>query len=121
MINSEKAFDMLPFVSDIYEKIDMGKYIANKKFELVKNKDKNKSKNKEEVDEVKIMGYGLDMFSYIMKNSPKVKDEFFNIVAIIEDKELKEVKAQPLGNTLKTIKLLFKDVETMIFFKQAMQ
>lgn len=117
MISSEKAFDMLPHVSDIYEKIDMGKYIANKKFEVVKNK----AKNKEEVDEVKIMGYGLDMFSYIMKNSPKVKDEFFNIVAIIEDKELEEVKAQPLGSTLKTIKLLFEDAETMIFFKQAMQ
>ena len=111
MINSEKAFDMLPYVSDIYEKIDMGKYIANKKFEIAKNKNN---------DEVEIMGYGLDMFSYIMKQSPKIKDEFFQIVAIIEDKTLEEVKAQNLGETIGTIKALFEDIETMDFFKQAM-
>lgn len=111
MINSEKAFDMLPYVSDIYEKIDMGKYIANKKFEIAKNKNN---------DEVEIMGYGLDMFSYIMKQSPKIKDEFFQIVAIIEDKTLEEVKAQNLGETIGIIKALFEDIETMDFFKQAM-
>lgn len=111
MVSSEKAFDMLPYVSDIYEKIDMGKYIANKKFEVAKNKNN---------DEVEIMGYGLDMFSYIMKQSPKIKDEFFQIVAIIEDKTLEEVKAQNLGETIGTIKVLFEDIETMDFFKQAM-
>lgn len=115
MISSEQAFDMLPYIADIYEKVNMQKYIANKKFQIVKDKKKN-----EEIDEVKIFGYGLDMFAYVMKQSPKVKDEFFNIVVIIDDKTLEEVKAQNFTKTIGTIKALFEDIETMDFFKQAM-
>lgn len=113
MINTEKAFDMLPYIADIYEKVDLGKYIATKKFEAVKNKDK-------KANEESMFVAGLDMFKYVMKKSPKIKEEFFNIVAIIEDKSLEEVKAQELGQTIKTVKELFEDIETMDFFKQAM-
>lgn len=111
MISSEKAFDILPYVSDIYEKVNINKYITDNKKQIKKGTQ----------SELQVMGFGLDMFSYVMKNSPKIKEEFFNVVAIIEDKDLKEVKAQPLGNTLKTIKLLFEDIETMDFFKSAMK
>ena len=110
MISSEKVFDMLPFVSDIYEKTNINKYITDQKKKITTG---NQS-------EAKIMGYGLDMFSYIMKQSPKVKKEFFNIVAILEDKTIEEVKKQGLGQTIGVIKSLFEDEETMSFFKSAM-
>lgn len=110
MISTEKAFDMLPYVSDIYEKTDIQKYILDKKAAIKKGK----------VEELQVMGFGLDMFSYILKQSPKVKIEIFTIVSMIEEKTMEEVKAQPFSKTIKTIKDLFEDSETMDFFKQAM-
>jgi len=109
MLSSEKAFDMLPYVSDIYEKVNIQKYVLD-------NKRKGDTK-----DKLAIMGFGLDMFSYIMKQSPKVKTEIFTIVSMIEGKDIKEVKAQPFTQTLKTFKDLFEDKDTIDFFKSAMQ
>ena len=111
MLSSEKAFDMLPYVSDIYEKVDINKYVTDNKKKVAKNKD----------SELQIMGFGLDMFSYILKHSPKIKTEIFTIVSMIEDKDIKEVKAQSFVQTLKTFKELFEDKEAMDFFKSAME
>lgn len=111
MISTEKAFDILPHVSEIYEKVNIKKYITDKKTKLKKGTN----------NEVEMMGLGLDMFSYVLKQSSKVKEEFFNIVAIIEDKNLEDVKKQSLIVTIKTIKDLFEDIETMDFLKSAMQ
>lgn len=110
MISTEKAFDMLPYVADIYEKVDIKSYIKEKKKTI-------KGKQTEE----DIMGFGLDMFSYVIKQSPKVKKEFFEVVAIIEDKKVEEVKKQSFGKTINTIKSLYEDEETMDFFKSAMK
>jgi len=111
MISSEKAFDILPYVSDIYEKLNLNKYIKDKKVKLKKG----------ENVEIKLLGIGLDMFSYVMKNSPKVKNEVFEIVAILEDKTLEEVKEQPFSQTISTIKGLYEDKETVDFLKSAVE
>lgn len=108
MINSEKAFDMLPYVVDIYEKIDLDGY----RKKVVKE-----SKGKE----VDLMTIGIDLFKFIMKNSGKIKTEFFSIVAIADDKDVEEVKNQSLVKTMTRIKEIFADKELVDFFKSAMQ
>lgn len=110
MISTEKAFEILPYISDIYEKLDFTGFIE--KYQ------KNKDEEDKEKRQIKV---GLDIFSFVLKQSGEVKEEFFNIVAIVEDKKVEEVKKQPLVETLKTIKELFADKELTDFFKLAMQ
>lgn len=111
MISSEKAFDILPFVADIYYKIEIERHLKDYQSKNDKNLD---------LENLKLFE-GLNIFAFILKNSSKFKDEFFNIVAIIEDKELAEVKAQSPTATLKSIKELFANKELTDFFKEAMQ
>lgn len=108
MITSEQAFDMLPHVTDIYDKLDLDSY----------KKELNESLKGKKVDNIEV---GITVFKYVLKNSNKVKDEFFNIVAIAEEKPLDEVKKQPLLTTISTFRSIFSNKETMDFFKQAMQ
>lgn len=110
MLSTEKAFDILPYVSDIYEKIDIAVFIKSYK-EKTKGKDVKQNQ----------MIAGLDLFSFILKQSSKVKEEFFNIVAIMEDKKATEVRKQPFIQTITTIKELFADKELVDFFKGAME
>jgi hypothetical protein len=113
MLNSEKAFDMLPFVVDIYDKLDMDNYRkkAAQKYE----------KSNKEGKPVSQLDAGIEAFKYVMKNSTKVKEEFFAVVASFEDKTVEEVKAQPFAKTLLTFKTIFTDPELTNFFKEAMQ
>jgi hypothetical protein len=115
MISTEKAFDMLPYVADIYEKVDIKSYVKKK------NKKIKSKQTKKDITEEDMTDFGLDMFAYIIRQSPKVKKEFFEIVAIIEDKKVEEVKKQNFGKTIKTIKGLYEDAETMDFFKSAVK
>lgn len=110
MLSTEKAFNILPYISDIYEKLDFTEFI-----------NKYQSNEEEEDNERRQIVTGLDMFSFIMKQSGKIKDEFFNIVALVEEKEIEEIKKQSFATTLKTIKDLFTDKELSDFFKTAMQ
>lgn len=109
MINSEQAFDMLPHVVEIYEKLDIESY---------RRKAIAKTKGNKEVDLKKV---GLEVFLYIIKNSTKVKEEFFSVVAIVDKKTAEEIKNQPLAKTISTFKSIFTDKELMDFFKTAMQ
>lgn len=109
MISTEKAFDMLPYISDIYEELDIKGYIEENKITLDSNDD----------FKTKMLSVGLDMFSYVLKNTGKIKEEIFEVVAIIEDKTLEEVKAQSIAKTMKTFKSLFEDKDIVDFFKQA--
>jgi len=108
MFNTEKAFDMLPSVVTLYDKLDLDAY---------RKKIAAKTKGKDENDKEAL---GIDLFKYILKNSTKVKEEVFEIVSIFEDKTVEEVKAQSFIKTVNTIKSIFSDKETMSFFKQAM-
>lgn len=109
MINSEQAFDMLPYVVDIYEKLDIESY---------RRKTIAKYKGKKNIDQQKV---GLDVLLYIVKNSSKVKEEFFTVVAIADKKAVEEIKEQSLAKTISTFKEIFTDKELMDFFKTAMQ
>lgn len=107
-IDSEQAFDLLPYVADIYEKIDLDGY---------RKKVTNENKGEKDIDQQQV---GIDAIKYVLKNSTKVKEEFFNIVAIAEHKTVAEVKKQSFIKTIQSIKNIFSDPDLVDFFKQAM-
>lgn len=109
MISTEKVYDMLPTVVGLYDKLDIEEYLK---------KIRKENKNKKNVDS-KIIG--IDMFKYILKNSSKVKEEVFGIVAIFEEKTVEEIKSQNFMLTINTLKEIFEDKETTDFLKQAME
>ena len=109
MFSTEKAFDMLPVVTVLYDKLDIDGYAKKIKEE---NKGKTGISNE-------ILGIGL--FKYVLKNSAKIKEEVFEVVAIIEEKTVDEIKAQNFITTINTIKDIFQDKETTDFLTQAMQ
>lgn len=111
MLSTEKAFDMLPTVVVLYDKLDIDGY---RKRLAEENKDKNKK-------DLNIKVLGTDLFKHILKNSQKVKEEVFEMVSIFEDKPIEEVKAQNFMKTINTAKEIFTDKDTMELFKSAIQ
>ncbi|MBU3176093.1 hypothetical protein KPL47_06890 [Clostridium estertheticum] len=107
MISTEKVYDMLPVVTVLYDKLDLDGY--RKKF--IKE-----NKGKKDIDKNAI---GIDVFKHILKNSQKVKEEIFEVVAIFEEQTVEEVKAQSFMKTLNSLKEIFSDKETVDFLKQA--
>lgn len=108
MFTTEKAFDALPTVVDLYDKLDIDGYRK-------KISEENKGKGKK----VDVNAIGINLLKYILTNTPKIKEEVFSLVAIFEDKTVEEVKAQNFVKTLKTFKTIFEDKDLMDFFKQA--
>lgn len=108
-INSEQAFDMLPYVADIYEKTRFDEYRKNLQ---------ERYKGKKNVDG---LDPAIDATKYILKNSGKVKHEFFSIVAIAENRKVTEVKEQSYIKTVQAIKKIFSDPELVGFFKEYTQ
>ena len=108
MINTEMAFDMLPAVVDLYDKLDIDVYIK-------KMSEENKGKKLDE------KSLGINLFKFVLKNSSKVKNEVFEIVAVFEEKTVEEVKSQNFMLTIGTFKAIFTDKEAVSFFKQAMR
>lgn len=111
-MNSEKAFDMLPYAVDIFDKLKIDEYVKE-------NSKSATGKTAEEIENIK-KETGLGLIKYILKNSAKVKEEFFSIVAIFEGITEEEAKKQGLAKTIKSIKSIFSDNELMDFFKGAM-
>lgn len=107
-VNTEQAFDMLPHAADIYTNLNLKEYFK---------KNQVKPKKDEDLTAAKKLA-GIDAIAYILKNSPKAKNEFFHIVAIFEEKTVDEVKKQPITTTIKTIKEIMTDEELMDFFTQ---
>lgn len=108
MISTSKAFDMLPSVVDLYDKLDIDGY---RKAMAAENKGK-------EVDQTTL---GINLFKFVLKNSGKIKGEVFEIVAVFEDKTVGEIKEQSFASTLLAFKEIFADKEAVSFFKSAIQ
>jgi len=111
MVSTDKVFDMLPTAVDLYDKLKIDSY---RKKIAEENKGKDKANINTEV-------LGIDLFKYILKNSGKVKEEVFEIVAIFEEKTAEEVKAQSPAKTFNTLKEIFQDKETTDFLASAMK
>lgn len=56
------------------------------------------------------------IFSILPLLVKKFKNEVFEILSIIEEKNIEEIKAQPFGNTFSQLKDLFKDEDFKSFF-----
>ena len=108
MLSTDKAFDILPHIVDVYEKLDFDKYI----------KDKQKEYKKNPVSQTQA---GIDLFKYIFRNASKIKSEIITIVAILQGKTEEEIAKQDFMQTINEVKNIFIDKETMDFFKQAVQ
>ena len=111
-INTEKAFDMLPYAVEIIEKVDMRGYI-------LRNKGVLNTKDKDDADKI-LKDKGFDFAMHIHKNTGKIKSEVFEILAIVHDKPADEIKAQPFSETILQLKVLLQDKELIGFFKSAM-
>ena len=108
MITTSQALDMLPAVVDLYDKLDLDEYRK-------KIAEENKGKQLDQ------MSAGINLFKFVLKNSGKVKNEVFEIVAIFEDKPIEEIKAQNFMVTAKSLKEIFSDKEAMELFKSAVK
>lgn len=109
MISTEKAFDMLPMVTVLYDKLAIDKY----RDELAK---KNKGKKN-----ISAESLGIDIFKYILQNSGKVKEDFFEIASVFEEKPIEEIKAQSFTKTILTMKEIMTDGDAVDFFKSVIQ
>ena len=108
MISTEKAFDMLPSVVDLYDKLGVDDYRK-------KMAEDNKGKKLDQMTE------GISLVKFILKNSGKAKEEVFEIVAVFEEKTVEEVKKQNFMITFNSFKAIFSDKEALSFFKQAIR
>jgi len=108
MISTEKAFDMLPSVVDLYDKLQIDDYRK-------KIAEENKGKKLDQ------MTSGINLFKFVLKNSAKVKEEVFEIVAVFEEKSVEEIKAQDFMLTINTFKEIFSDKDAVKLFRSAMQ
>lgn len=106
MVSTEKVFDMLPIVVELYDKLDLDGYRR-------KVAKENKNTN--------VKDLGVDVFKYILKNSGKVKEEVFEIVSVFEEKTVEEIKSQSFITTINSLKEIFSDKDTVDFLKQAME
>ncbi len=107
MFTSEQAFDMLPHAVDIYDKLNMDAY----RKEVVEKHQSQKPDQKE---------VGIEVIKYIIKNSPKIKEECFHIIAVAEGKTVEEIKKRPVLETVKVFNSIISDESLMDFFKSAM-
>ena len=108
MISTEKAFDMLPSVVDLYDKLQIDDYRK-------KMAEENKGKKLDQ------MTSGINLFKFVLKNSAKVKEEVFEIVAVFEEKSVEEIKAQDFMTTINSFKTIFADKDAVSFFSQAIR
>ena len=108
MITTEKAFDMLPSVVDLYDKLEIDSYRKNMT-------EKNKGK---ELDQTTL---GINLFKFVLKNSAKIKNEVFEIVAIFQEKPVEVVKEQNFIKTINSLREIFADKEAMELFGDAIR
>jgi len=100
-MKAEKMYDMLPCVGEMFEKLDIQKIFKDAQNE----KDLNKR--------------GMDMIKIILKNSKKVKQEFFELISIYKEITIEEAKNLQPDEAIESLKEIFSELGVMDFFKQA--
>lgn len=103
MLNTDKAIDMIPYLTGIYEKIDKAPFKGMK------------GKSAEEV--------GKKAMVSVLKNLPTFKNEIYSIVSLVCEKPVEDIKKQGIGETIKQFKEIYNDIakdkELQSFFKEA--
>lgn len=118
MITTEQAFDMMPNVVGIYEKLKIRDFAQKRAKELVKKYPTEPTKEQKHEMSSEI---GAEIVAYILKESPRAKEDFFGMVAIACGVTVEEAKAQSPAKSFKVFKELISDPELMDFFSEAMK
>lgn len=108
IITTEKAFDVLPFVGDIADKLKL----ADEVEKMTKKFNNNKTGQ---------MSAGIQLSTFVIRNIGKVKKEVFEILSIIDNKTTKEIREQDIQVTIKRVMELVTDAKLMELFKSAME
>lgn len=108
MITTSKAFDMLPSVVDLYDKLDIDGY---RKTVVEASKGKT-------LDQTTL---GINLFKFVLKNSGKIKSEVFEIVSVFEEKPVEVVEEQNFIKTANSLREIFADKEAMELFGDAIR
>ena len=113
MVTTEKAIDILPHAAEIFEKLDIQKFLVDQY--------EKQRENKEATIQEKQQNIGYSMVLHVVKNSGAVKEDFFKILSILGDCSVKEAKKKPVTENIKLLSEVFTDPELLGFFKGAMQ
>lgn len=100
-MNAEKLFDMLPCFGEIIDKLGLE--------DMVKNAPKD------------MYQAGTKLIKEIMKNSRKVKAEFFEMIAIYKEMTTDEAKKLQPAEVIEAIQEIFKEAGVGDFFKSAIR
>lgn len=114
MLTTEKAFDMLPYAVAILEKLDLqteGRRLAEKQ----------RAANPDQSVGVLQRDVGAALILHVVRNSGKVKDEFFALLGVATGTDAKTAKTRPLTESLQVLQEVFLDTELMGFFTAAVQ
>lgn len=103
MIETKKAFQMMPYMARILKKIDFKEFF--------------KSVDKEQDEE----SAGMDFFLFLMENAAKCTNDIISVVALLDDKDFEEVEKQDMFDTFATLNTVFRDEKLMAFFQSAMR
>lgn len=103
MIQTKKAFQMMPFMARILKKIDFKEFFKNV--------------DAEQGEEAA----GMDFMIFLMENAAKCTNDIIEVVALLEDKTFEEVAEQDMFETFETLGEIFKDEKMMAFFQSAMR
>ena len=110
MLNTEQVFDALPYVAEIFEKLEIQSTLAEMRKEV---KGENTAEKQNELGEKLIL--------HVVKNIGRCKDSFFPFLAIICECTEEEAKKKSVAETLTALRAIAKDEELMSFFKSAIQ
>ena len=112
MITTEQAFEILPHVIAIIEKLDVQAKATSvgEKF-AKKYPDKKPSEYMNEA--------GVAVIVAVSKELPKVKDEVFEVIAVVQGCTVEEARKQRFTKSIKVFKEIFQDQELMDFFTEA--
>jgi len=113
MLTTEKAFDALPHVVDIFEKLELEGQFDKAREAAMKGKAKKSEDRQREL--------GLSILMHVVKNSNKCKDSFFGLLAVVCECSVEEAKQKPPSETIAALKAVIGDNELMGFFKRAVQ
>jgi hypothetical protein len=113
-ITGEQAFDMLPAMCRIFEKLDLTKIVMQVRQE-------NKDNNIKKATKTTINDSTNKVLKYVSKNIPKIKSEFFEIVGIAWNVSAEEAKKAGIGACMKVFFVILKDPDMTDFFGQAIQ
>ena len=114
MLSTDKGIELLPLIGSIYEKLDIKEYM---KAQAQKAVTKHEGLSREEMAKKIGLDVLLDtVFILVFKNAKSIKEEIFEIVSIVQEIDIEDVKKQGLFKTVKALKEILNDEDIKELF-----